>query len=82
MGREWITRLRLVVLEDYTVKSIKAVRTSQPKIAIRSLRQRYNYGRCAVFWTPCCMRELRNRPIAVQCGTTRAACKHEKKTDL
>ena len=81
MDREWAGRLRLVAFEDYTVESIETVGTSQPKIAIRGLCQRCNYSRCAVFGTPRGMRELRNGPIALQRGRTRA-CKRKEKANL
>src|SRR6185369_4907334 len=72
--------LRLVALADQTVESIQTFGTSQPKIAIHGLCQRFDYTRRAVFRTPRCMRELRN-PIAGNCGRTRA-CKREEKADL
>src|SRR5262249_57418690 len=81
MGREWAARLRLVALEDDTVESIQTIGSSQPKIPIRGLCQYMNSTWRAVFWTPRCMRELRNSPIAVKRGSTRAS-KSEEKANL
>jgi hypothetical protein len=63
------------------VESIQTVGTSQPEIAVRGLCQCLNYIRRAVFRTPHCVRELRNGPIVVMRGRTRAG-KDEEKADL
>jgi hypothetical protein len=81
MDREWSARLRPIALEDYTVESIQTVVRSQPKIPVRGLCQRCDRTRRSVFRTPCCMRELRNGPIASKRGR-RQTCKREEKADL